>query len=68
MTTFDELAQTNPNIRSQYDAWRNQRTASGENAAWWPAFREHVLALGATDPGEDPPSDWVGPDYTEPTH
>jgi len=68
MSTFESLAADNPNIREQADTWREQRAANGENAAWWPDFRQHVLALGAPDPGEEPPDDWVGPDYQEATH
>ena len=68
MTTFDELAQANPNIRAQADEWRQQRADAGQDAAWWPDFRQHLVELGAPDPGEEPPDDWVGPDYTQPTH
>jgi hypothetical protein len=68
MSTFDELAQANSDIRQQADEWRGARAAAGEDAAWWPDFRQHVLNLGAPDPGEDPPDDWVGADYTQPTH
>lgn len=68
MTTFAELEQANPNIRSQYDDWRQQRADRGEDAGWWPSFREHVMALGAPDPGDVPPDDWVGPEYQGQTH
>ena len=68
MSTFEELAQANPDIRQQADEWRESRAAAGEDAAWWPDFRQHLLNLGAPDPGEEPPDDWVGPDYTQPTH
>jgi len=68
MSTFEELAAANPDIRQQADEWRQARAAAGENAAWWPDFRAHVMGLGAPDPGEEPPDDWVGPDYDQPTH
>jgi hypothetical protein len=67
VASFEELAQTNPDIRQQADEWREARARAGEDAAWWPDFRQHVLNLGAPDPGEDPPDYWVGPDYTQPT-
>lgn len=63
MTTFEELSAANPNIREQYDTWRVQRANDGEDAADWNAFRAHVQGLGAPDPGDTQPDDWVGPDY-----
>jgi hypothetical protein len=68
VSTFEDLAAANPNIRQQADEWRDARATAGEDAAWWPDFRQHVVDLGAPDPGEEPPDDWVGPDYTQPTH
>lgn len=65
MSTFESLAQQNPNIRDQYDEWREIRSDRNEDAASWLDFRQHVIALGAPDPGEQQPTDWVGPDYHE---
>jgi hypothetical protein len=56
MATFADMAADNPNIRSQYDEWREARTASGEDPLDWEAFRQHVQAIGAPDPG-GPPDD-----------
>src|SRR5262249_41899768 len=63
MTTFAELAEANPNIREQYDIWREERSNAGEDAVDWEAFRQHVLAIGAPDPGDWPPDDFVGDDF-----
>ena len=63
MATFDELAGENPNIREQYDEWRDARAQNGEDPTDWDAFREHVGALGAPDPGGRPPDDFVGEDW-----
>lgn len=65
MTTFADLANDNPNIRQQYDEWREQRTANNQDAVDWSAFREHVTALGAPDPGDYPPDDFVGDDFKQ---
>jgi hypothetical protein len=63
VATFDELAAENPNIRAQYDEWAAQRAQDGEDAADYDAFRQHVLALGAPDPGEEEIADFVGDDF-----
>ncbi|HEY7062460.1 MAG TPA: hypothetical protein VII06_13355 [Chloroflexota bacterium] len=63
MSTFADLEADNPNIRSQYDDWRNARSANGEDPVDWGAFRQHEQALGAPDPGERPPDDFVGEDF-----
>ena len=31
MASFEEMAADNPNIRSQYDEWREARSANGED-------------------------------------
>ncbi len=63
MATFDEMAQDNPNIRQQYDEWREQRAQAGEDPTDYQAFRQHVLSLGAPDPGEQEIDDFVGEDF-----
>ena len=63
MVTFADLARDNPNIRAQYDAWREARAANGEDPVDWGAFRQEVLATGAPDPGPRPPDDFVGEDF-----
>ena len=61
---FADLARDNPNIQQQYDEWRQQRQQNNENAADWQAFRQHVTAIGAPDPGEDAPEDFEGTSQT----
>ena len=63
MASFAELASENPNIRQQYDEWREQRTANGEDPTDYQAFRQHVMAIGAPDPGERESDDFVGDDF-----
>jgi len=63
MATFQDLMSENPNIRQQYDEWRDQRGQNGEDSTDWSTFREHVMALGAPDPGQDEPEDFVGEDF-----
>jgi hypothetical protein len=52
MTSFADLEKQNPNIREQYRTWRSERTDKGEDQYDYQAFREHVMAIGAPDPGE----------------
>ena len=63
MATFAELTESNPNIRAQYDEWRHLRAERNEDPLDWGAFRGHVMAIGAPDPGARPPDDFVGEDY-----
>ena len=65
MATFQDMARDNPNIRAQYDDWRTQRAANNEDAVDWEAFRQHVMAIGAPDPGSRPPDDFVGEDFKQ---
>ena len=65
MSTFAELEADNPNIRSQYDEWRNARSANGEDPVDWGAFQQHLTAIGAPDPGGLPPDDFVGEDFKQ---
>ena len=65
MSTFAELEAENPNIRAQYDEWREGRVANGEDPVDWGAFQSHLAAIGAPDPGRRPPDDFVGEDYKQ---
>lgn len=58
MTTFVDLEGDNPNIRQQYEEWRDQREQAMEDPNDWEAFRQHLLAIGAPDPGEQPPEEF----------
>ncbi len=50
--TFAELRQENPNIGDQLAEWRDLRRQRGEDRNDYRAFRRHLLAIGAPDPGE----------------
>jgi hypothetical protein len=63
MASFDDMTAQNPNIRQQYDEWRELRSQNGEDSTDWDAFRQHVMAIGAHDPGMVPPDDFVGDDW-----
>jgi hypothetical protein len=63
MATFQDLAQENPNIRQQYDEWRDLRSQRGEDPSDYQEFRQHVINLGAPDPGEQEIDDFVGDDF-----
>jgi cytochrome c556 len=53
-----ELEQENPNIRQQLVDWRMARVNNGENPFDYEAFRQHLIAIGAPDPGEEEISDF----------
>ncbi len=63
MRTFDDMSRQNPQIRQQYDTWRNDVASRGQDATDWDAFREYLRAQGAPDPGARPPDDFVGEDW-----
>lgn len=58
MASLADLEDDNPNIRQQAEEWRAQREANGEDPDDWEAFRTHVQALGAPDPGDEEPDDF----------
>jgi len=47
-----ELAKVNPNLEGQLRVWRAARRGNGEDPFDYTAFREHLRAIGAPDPGE----------------
>ena len=63
MATFADLSADNPNIRAQYDEWAALRSQNGEDSTDYQAFRQHVMAIGAPDPGEAEIDDFVGDDF-----
>lgn len=52
MATMAELEEQNPNIRQQLIDWRMARIQNSENPFDYEAFRQHLMAIGAPDPGE----------------
>jgi hypothetical protein len=63
MRTFADMERVSPNIRQQYDAWRNDVASRGEDATDWDAFRSYLTSQSAPDPGGRPPDDFVGEDW-----
>jgi hypothetical protein len=59
VATLQQLSEDNPNITQQYDEWRALRSERGEDASDYQAFRQHVMTIGAPDPGEDEPEDFT---------
>ncbi len=63
MARFADLSADNPNLRQQYDEWRDQRAQAGADSTEYQTFRQHVISLGAPDPGETEIDDFVGDDF-----
>jgi hypothetical protein len=63
--TMDRLAQDNPNVAEQLNAWQISRTRANEDAYDWAAFRQHVQSLGAIDPGDEEPEEFRQYDWTQ---
>ena len=59
MPVLEDLEADNPNIRQQAAEWRQARAANGEDPNDWDAFREHLMAIGAPDPGDEEPDDFA---------
>jgi len=59
--TLSELEQQNPNIRSQIQQWQGLRAGNGENPTDWEAFRQHARGIGAPDPGQEAPAEFMQP-------
>jgi len=59
MATLADLAEENPNLEQQVRDWQEARRANGEDPNDWEAFREHLTAIGAPDPGDDEPDDFT---------
>jgi hypothetical protein len=56
--SLSQIAQQNPNIESQIQEWQSQRTSQGQNPTDWEAFRQHLMMLGAADPGPEAPPEF----------
>ncbi len=53
-----DLEQDNPNIRQQMEEWQNQRLQNKELSRRWEDFHQHVMAIGAPDPGPEAPQEF----------
>ena len=60
---MSELIEANPGLEQQMRDWQIERHRHGENPFDWEAFRAVVSYVGASDPGEDPPTEffWFTP-------
>src|SRR5688572_5689221 len=56
--TLSDLEQQNPNVRSQIQVWQRERTNNGQSPSDWEAFRQHAMAIGAPDPGQEAPQEF----------
>jgi hypothetical protein len=48
---MDELMRNNPNFADQMNEWQRVRSERGEDPLDWGEFRQHLLRIGAPDPG-----------------
>jgi hypothetical protein len=58
VTTFQDLAQQNPDVQEQYETWLAERDERGQDPSDYAAFRRHLIDLGAPDPGPEEPTDF----------
>ena len=59
MARLQDMEGDNANIMRQHKEWQEQRRSNNEDANDWSAFREHLKAIGAPDPGEDEAEDFL---------
>ena len=48
----------NPNFMDQLNEWQSVRSERGEDPMEWNAFRDHLMAIGAPDPGFVPTNEF----------
>ena len=60
---MSDLISANPSFEQQMRDWQTERHQKGENPFDWEAFRTLEAYIGATDPGDVPPSEfyWFTP-------
>jgi hypothetical protein len=56
--SIEDLEAANPNVRSQYVVWNVLRTQRGEDPFNYQDFRQHLMGIGAPDPGVDESPDF----------
>lgn len=61
---MDWLAEENPNIGEHLRDWQHEAKQNGDDPLNWQAFREHELAIGAPDVGEEAPEEFSQFDWT----
>lgn len=55
---LDQFIQQNPNFETQMWWWKAERILRGESPFDWDAFRRHLMAINAPDPGTVPPKEF----------
>lgn len=65
MARMADMEADNANIMEQHREWQAQRRQGGEDANDWSAFREHLMAIGAPDPGEEQPEGFWSDEESE---
>jgi len=58
MARLRDMEGDNANISQQHREWQEQRRGNNEDANNWSAFRDHLKAIGAPDPGEEEAEDF----------
>lgn len=55
---MEELMRNNPNFMDQMNEWQQKRSERGEDPLDWGAFRDHLIRIGAPDPGSLRPDEF----------
>lgn len=63
-TRLQECIAQNPNFYEQMRDWQNQRLWKGENWNDWNAFKAHLVAIGAPNPGDPAPAEFYASGLT----
>ena len=58
MARLSDMEGDNANIMHQHKEWQAERRSNNEDVNDWNAFREHLKAIGAPDPGEEEAEDF----------
>ena len=55
---LQQIVAMNPNFILQAKTWKAERRARGEDPNNWYALRQHLVAIGAPDPGDPAPPEF----------
>ena len=61
---LDQLIAQNPNFYIQMRDWQQARLWKGEDWHDWNAFKAHLVAIGAPNPGDPPPPEFYASGLT----
>jgi hypothetical protein len=56
--TMDELMRNNTNFAAQMEEWQRVRAERGQDPLDWGEFRQHLIRIGAPDPGSLRPDEF----------